>query len=338
MAIIKILVTNEQKMTEQFHRLIIFSLVGTLLLLATFSLMIGSMGWSPPLGALFVKSSYAILKYRSCRITLAIIAGSSLAASGASLQAIFRNPLADPHLFGISGGAALGASIVIAFLSEHSAIMPSAGAIVGGLCAFILVFFYVHTAKNEALTHCLLVGVLINSLAAAMITLLKTTLPIHKTQNLLFWLVGHISVVEPHQLLFIIPLWLLGMTMLWVIKGELEILSFGIDESRLLGINTTKIIKIAIAANCILIGNVVAFAGMIGFLGFVIPHLIRLTVNANLRVMLPIASISGALSLVFFDSLSRSSFILIKSEIPVGALSALFLSPIFFFLLLKKPS
>lgn len=238
----------------------------------------------------------------------------------------------------LAGGAALGASIVIAFLSDHYAVMPSVGAIVGGLLAFLLVFFYLQTSQNGPLGHCLLVGILINSLAAALITLLKTVLPINKTQSLLFWLVGHISVVETSHLLLIIPLWLFGMGSLWLIKGELEILSFGLEESRLLGIDTDKIVKIAIVANCVLIGNVVAFAGMIGFLGLVVPHLIRMLVNANLRIVLPIASIGGALLLVFFDSLSRMSFVLIQTEIPVGAISALLLAPGFFLLLLKDQS
>lgn len=318
------------------HNMVILALVVALIILGIFSLMIGPSGWSPSLWMTPQKTGYAILQYRLCRLALAVIAGSSLAASGASLQAIFRNPLADPHLFGISGGAALGASIVIAFMSEHTSVMPSAGAIVGGLCAFFLVFFYVQNSNNGPLGHCLLVGVLINSLAAALITLLKTTLPASKTQSLLFWLVGHLSVVEPNNFFLIIPLWVGGMISLWVIKGELEILSFGYDETRLLGINASRITKIAIAANCVLIGNVVAFAGMIGFLGLVIPHFIRLLVHANLRVMLPIASICGAICLVFFDGLSRLSFLLIKTEIPVGALSALFLSPVFFLLLLKS--
>lgn len=293
--------------------------------------MIGPLGFSSPFN-----NHTLIVNYRLSRILLAVIAGSSLAASGASLQAIFRNPLADPHLFGISGGAALGAAIVIAFLSDHTFIMPSAGAMGGGLIAFLFVLFFLHKSRIDSLSHCLLVGILINSLAAALITLLKTMLPMHKTQSLLFWLIGHISILDPLHLLFVVPLWLTGMSALWFIKGELEIISFGMEESQLLGINTKKILKIAVIANCILIGNVVAFAGMIGFLGLVVPHLIRLSLATNLRVVLPIASFLGAILLVIFDGLSRLSFTIIKSEIPVGALSALFLGPVFFFLLIKK--
>ncbi|HXW53104.1 MAG TPA: iron chelate uptake ABC transporter family permease subunit, partial [Myxococcota bacterium] len=226
--------------------------------------------------------------------------------------------------------------LVIGFLSEQGVIMPSAGAMVGGLIAFLLVFFYMQTAKGEGLGHCLLVGVLINSIAAALITLFKTILPAHKTQSLLFWLVGNISVVPLHSLMLIIPLWLMGMTILWLIKGELEILSFGVEESRLLGINASRMIKIVIFANCILIGNVVAFAGMIGFLGLVVPHLVRLTVNHNLRIVLPMAAVSGAILLVLFDCVGRLSFFFLKSEIPTGALSALFLSPLLFFLLIER--
>jgi iron complex transport system permease protein len=315
-------------MTQKKYHHLIFVLLLALIVLSLFSVMMGSSG--------FVSQHILVMKYRFFRVLLAIIAGSSLAASGASLQAMFRNPLADPHLFGISGGAALGACVVIASLSGQGTVLPSFGAIIGGSVAFLIIFYYVETAKDGPLGHCLLVGVLLNSLAASLITLLKTMLPMSKTQSLLFWLVGHITMVDSNDFLVIIPLWLIGMTALWLIKGKLEILSFGTDESQALGIDTNKIIKIAIVANCILIGNVVAFAGMIGFLGLVIPHLIRITIDANLRFMLPISALGGALCMVFFDSLSRISFLALQSEIPTGALSALLLSPVFFILLLKS--
>jgi iron complex transport system permease protein len=320
-------------MNKRSYLTLVITLIIALIMLSILSLMIGSSGFSHHLWITTHEGGFHILQYRFCRIMLAIIAGSSLAASGASLQALFRNPLADPHLFGISGGAALGASIAIAFFASD--LMPSTGAIIGGLCAFLLVFFYLQTSQNGPLSHCLLVGILINSLAAALITLIKTMLPAHKTQSLLFWLVGSITVVEPSHFLIIVPLWLIGILSLWFIKGELEILSFGIEETRLLGIDADKIVKIAIVANCILVGNVVAFCGMIGFLGLVAPHFIRMLVDANLRTLLPIASFVGALLLVGFDTLSRLSFFLWQSEVPVGAISALILSPVFFFLLMK---
>lgn len=321
-------------MTQSRHNVVVVVMLLLLLVFIALSLVTGPSGSFRQFFLNLASGSDTILQYRGARVALAIIGGSSLAASGASLQAIFRNPLADPHIFGISGGAALGASIVIAFLSEH-AILPSAGAIVGGLIAFLLLFYYVQQSPSRSLSQCLLVGVLINSLAAALITILKTMLPISKTQSLLFWLVGHITVIDPSSFYVIIPLWVIGMAALFSIRGELEILSFGVDESRLLGINADRIIKIAIAANCILIGNVVAFAGLIGFLGLVVPHLVRMLVTPNLFVVMPIAAICGALLLVLFDTLSRLSFLLLDSELPVGALSALILSPAFFFLLLR---
>jgi iron complex transport system permease protein len=316
-------------MTPKKLNFIIWLLIFVLVALIIVSLCIGPTGWQPTI------NNYVVLKYRWSRILLSIIAGSSLAASGASLQAIFRNALADPYLFGISGGAALGAAIVIGFFAGNTAIMPSAGAIFGALSAFIIIFFYVRTSREPS-TNCLLVGILINSLASSIITVLKTTLPMQKTQSLLFWLVGNINAVESTSYFLIIPLWIFGMSTILLLKGKLEILSFGYDESFLLGIHAERIIKIIIIANCALIGNVVAFAGMIGFLGLVVPHLARLSISADLRFMLPIASIAGAIFLVIFDTLSRLSFAFIHSEIPMGALSALILAPIFFLLLLKS--
>lgn len=284
----------------------------------------------------FFNQSYGaeLLHYRATRALLAIIAGSSLAASGASLQALFRNPLADPHLFGISGGAAVGASLIIAFGSQ-SMLAPSMGAIIGGLVAFIVIFSYLQKTRHSSLGHCLLVGVLINSLAASIITLLKTILPPIKTQSLLYWLIGHISTVPSFHLYFIIPSWLLGLSLLLRFRGELELLSFGSLETNILGINAQRVVKLVILANCLLIGTIVTFAGMIGFLGLVVPHFIRLMVHADQRFVLPLSALGGALLLLLFDTLSRLSFSLWQTEIPVGALSALILSPFFFFLLIK---
>ncbi len=319
-------------MSSLLYKNILMCLALALLALFFLSMLCGPQGFSL---AIF-KNNYLpeLLDYRATRALLAVIAGSSLAASGASLQALFRNPLADPHLFGISGGAAVGACAVIAF-GGHTSFAPSIGAVLGGLLSFVLIFSYLNKIHHSSLSHCLLVGVLINSLAAALITLLKTVLPPIKTQSLLYWLVGHISTVERFHLYFIIPAWLIGLALLIRFRGELELLSFGGIETSILGINTKSVIRVVIFANCLLIGTVVTFAGMIGFLGLVVPHFIRLLIHADQRFVLPTATLVGALLLLFFDILSRLSFMLWQSEIPVGALSALILSPVFFFLLLR---
>ena len=301
---------------RQYAPLLVLGLM--LVTMIFISLAVGPSGWAP------LSLGHHILNYRLSRIMLAIIAGSSLAASGASLQAMFQNPLADPYLFGISGGAAVGAALVISFLDNSLLLLPSTGAVIGSLLAFSLVFYYLNSKEIPPLSECLLIGVLINAVAASIITLLKTTLPPTKTQSLLFWLVGNLGVVERGNWYFIIPLWVFGMALLLMVRNELEILSFGIDESRILGINHKSIIKIAVVANCMLIANVVSFAGMIGFIGLVVPQMVRIY-YFDLRVVLPIASFLGALVLLLFDTMSRLSFFLVKSEIPVGALVALFI-------------
>lgn len=308
--------------TKNRYHLILVVLALILLALALLSLCVGPTGFS--------WGNKGILRFRFSRVLLSIIAGSSLAASGATLQALFKNPLADPHLFGISGGASLGACLTIVFCSGF--ILPSMGAIIGGFLAFLVLFLY---ARNNTLQSCLLIGILINAVSSSLITLLKLALPAHKSQSLLFWLLGYVGTVASRDFLLIIPLWLFGIISLWTIKGQLEILSFGFDEGRLLGLDPIKISRIAIVANCILVGNTVAWCGMIGFLGLLTPHLVRLF-STNLRSVLPFSCFLGAIILLTFDSLSRLSFWFFESEIPVGALCALFLSPIFFFLLLKS--
>lgn len=300
-----------------------------------FSLNIGPNGISF-LVDLIKENNFNIISYRLSRLLLSIIAGSSLAMSGASLQGLFRNPLADPHIFGVSGGASLGASLVIAFGGSSTLFLPKIGAILGGFFSFLIIFYFLKRAKNNEVNQCLLVGILINSMTASVITLLKIILPIEKTQNLLFWLVGNISSIEKADLIFILPIWLLGLTLLWCIKNNLAILAFGEEEATLLGLDFKKMSQTIVIANSLLIGCVVSFAGMIGFVGLVIPHLVRHIFGPSFSRLLPLSMFFGALTMVFFDTLSRLSFWWISSEIPVGALCALFLSPVFVFLLFKS--
>lgn len=309
-------------------------LSATLLVVMGLSLMVGPSGFSNPFVA-GLKFYDPILHLRISRIFLALVAGTSLAASGTSLQALFQNPLADPHLFGISGGAALGACLVIALMPPDYALLPSLGAAIGGLLAFGLIYFIMTRWRSADLGQSILVGVLINAIAGGIITILKTLIPTQKIQSLLFWLVGSLAPLSPADLMIIVPVWILGLTLLLKIRGELEILSFGYEESRLLGVHVASVVKISIIANCLLVGMVVAYAGMIGFVGLVIPHFVRLFIAADVRTLMPISIFMGGICLVFFDTLSKWSFSLVHTEIPVGALTAVILSPIFFVLLIK---
>lgn len=311
----------------------LYALLGAFsLILAVFSFSMGPDGFSLPF--LFNTDGLQIAQLRLNRLILSLVAGSSLAASGCSLQALFRNPLADPHSFGISGGAALGACLVIAFMPISSA-LPSMGAIVGGFIAFVILFFLVIKWNVLDLGQAVLVGVLLNALAAGCITMLKTGLAANKIQSLLFWLIGSIQPIPTSYFFIIIPLWITGLFMLFSLRGELEAMSFGITESRLLGVHPEKVIQKIVFANAILIGNVVSYAGMIGFVGLVIPHFVRLYFHADLRLLLPLSTIFGGICMIFFDGLSRSSFFLFGSELPIGALASVVLSPFFFLLLFK---
>lgn len=322
-------------MPSKEHFLFTLSLMLLLLLgLVIFSLLVGHQGLIWPITNYPKEIVGTIISYRLMRLILAIVAGSSLAISGASLQAIFRNPLADPHLFGISGGAALGACLSIVFIKGSSFLLPNIASIIGGLIAFAIIFSFIKTDGN-AIGQSLLIGVLINSLASSLITLLKTMISAQKSQNIIFWLVGHLDIVDPFHFIFIIFSWWAGSLILIKIRAQLEILSFGLEEATLLGINSSLVIKLCIIANCLLIANVVSFSGMIGFVGLVTPHILRLHGWNDLRTLLPLSFLLGAICLVFFDSLSRLSFYFINTEIPVGALCSLFLSPIFFWLLIR---
>ena len=313
--------------SKKTYKIIIILLAITVFVLSFFSLFIGYDGVN-------ISTDNNIIKLRIIRVILAVIAGSSLAISGASLQGIFNNHLADPHLLGISAAAALGACVNIAFLN-YNFMFNIVFALIGSLIILIIIFYIIHKYNTKIVTQLLIIGFIVNSFCSSIISVLKIALTPQKSQNILFWLTGQINIVSNLHLIISIIVFIIGVCILLKYKSELEIISFGEEEAYLLGINSPYVIKITIFANCLLISNVVIFAGVIGFIGLVIPNLIRLFGYFDLRLLLPLSALSGGLCLMFFDSISRLSFYFFSTEIPTGSLCSLLLSPIFIWLFLR---
>lgn len=266
------------------------------------------------------------------RVLLAALVGAALSLSGTTFQAVLRNPLADPYLLGVSGGAALGA---VAALSSgvNSALLVPAAAFCGALLALFLVYLVAraHSCSSHTL---ILSGVMIGSLAAALLLFLLWRAPVAATRQAVFWLAGNLSLADPGWLAasagWIAP----AFVLLWLLASRLDLLTQGEDTARDLGLNVaaTRLILFVLAGA--LTACAVALAGLIGFVGLVVPHICRMLAGPGHRRLLPLAALFGASFLIVADALARSIYA--PAEIPVGVITALLGAPFFLFLLRRQ--
>jgi iron complex transport system permease protein len=269
------------------------------------------------------------------RVLLAALAGGGLAAAGVAFQGILRNPLADPYIVGISGGAALGGVLALVLGVSASFALPIfafSGAVTSALLLFALARA---RGRTDALTL-LLVGVVFNAFAAAVVTFLKTVVSATKAQEILFWLMGVIGTEPPATLLVLAAYIGVGSFVLLAGSGALNLLSTSDDEAAALGLPVDRARLIIFLGAALLVGSVVAVAGMIGFVGLVVPHVLRRLVGADHRFLMPAAILGGAIFLVLADAVARLAFFFFGTEVPVGVVTAFSGGPFFLALLLRR--
>jgi iron complex transport system permease protein len=282
-------------------------------------------------------SSQILLKIRLPRIILAALVGAALACAGVILQAILRNPLADPYILGISSGAALGvitAMVLGVSISFWAGSTISLFAFSGALGTVWLVWFIGHFASGGgAVTSLLLAGVVINAFFSAIIMFLTSIAKSDQVRTTALWLMGNITDKDTGILvlsgLFIIS----GIIILISIASSLNVLSLGYAEAKALGVNTTKIKFIAFAVSAFITAISVSMTGLIGFVGLIVPHGVRLVCGPDHRQLIPISAFTGAAFLVIADTIARSVFA--GSELPVGVITALIGGPFFLILLAR---
>lgn len=270
-----------------------------------------------------------LLSLRGSRALLALLVGAALAMAGTTLQTVLRNPLADPYIIGVSGGAALGGSLVLAFSGHLGQAGVSSGAILGALMASGFLVWFLERDGAASPHDALLAGVVFNAFAAALITLIKTMLPPERGYALLFWLVGTVGYPDVPALVTVALCVAVAGSTLFALSGRLELLSLGHEEALRLGVCPQRTLRLAYVAASVLVGAVIPLTGMIGFVGLVIPHLLRAWVCSDVRLLLPAAALFGAAVLVVFDAASRGVFVFLGTELPVGALTALIGGPVF---------
>lgn len=290
------------------------------------------------LGNLTQDQMDVFLSIRLPRVLLAGLVGLSLAVSGAVMQGIFRNPLADPSLIGISSGAALAVGLVIVLAIPASGTIGiyvlSVAAFAGSLLTCLLVMHFAKISGSFSAIYILLAGIAINSLAGAGTGLLTYLSNDTQLRTLTFWTMGSLSgALWPSVIVaasIVIP------TTYYLAKKSLQlnVLLLGDSEAQYLGVNCDRLKRNIIICTSLSVGTAVAVSGIIGFVGLVVPHLIRLLIGPDHRIVIPASAVLGAFLLVSADSIART--VLTPSELPVGILTSLIGGPFFLWLLFKQ--
>ena len=266
------------------------------------------------------------------RTAAALTVGGALAAAGACYQAIFRNPLVSPDILGVSAGAGLGAVLGI-FLS-----LPVAGiqllAFLGGMGAAGLVVVIVASMRGrDSVLTLILGGVVIGALAGACTSLLKVLAdPYDQLPAITFWLLGSLAAVNGRDVMSVLPFALLGLAPLVALRWRIGVLSLDDDEAQALGIPVRRTRLLVIGCATLVTSSVVALAGVIGWVGLVIPHIARMLVGPGFVRLLPASALLGAAYLLLADTLART---VTRNEIPLGILTAVVGAPFFLWLLAR---
>ena len=288
-------------------------------------------------GQATVNPDYEIfVQVRLPRIILACIVGAALACSGVVFQALLRNPLADPYILGISSGAGLGA--IIAVLSGFSWTLwgrsPIAVfAFAGALGTVWLVWFIGRLTGKSHVTGLLLAGVVVNAFFSAVIMFLASVAKAGQVYSTIFWLMGNMTEEDFFVLWLAAGCVATGILALFYISPQLNAISFGEDDARSMGVNTTGTQTIAFAVAAAITAVAVSLSGLIGFVGLIVPHGVRLVFGPDHRQLLPLSGIVGAIFLIAADTLAR--IVVAPAQLPVGVVTAIVGGPFFLVLLVK---
>ncbi|MFT6287101.1 MAG: iron complex transport system permease protein [Halieaceae bacterium] len=285
------------------------------------------------------QASVIIGKIRLPRVILAAVVGAVLAMSGAAMQGLFRNPLADPSLIGVTAGASLGASIaIVASGSTLSGLLGvslvSLGAFVGGLLAVIVVFRLATSASGTSVATMLLAGIAITALAGAITNMLEFYADNAMLRRISLWRMGGLDGANYQRVLLACTIGGFVLLALPRYAAALNALLLGESEARYLGVDLHRVKTGLIVIVAIGVGTSVALAGTIGFVGLVVPHIMRMLIGPDHRALLPASALAGALLLVLADTIARVA--LAPTELPVGVVTALVGVPFFISLLRQR--
>jgi len=274
-----------------------------------------------------------VLGVRLPRVVLGLLVGAALATAGAIFQALLRNPLADPYVLGVSGGAALAGIAVLALgglLGVSTSMVPIA-AFGGGILATALLYWVSGGPGRSSSTGLLLTGVVFNAFASAGIVFLASIAGFFDGSRIFLWLIGHLSAVEIDAAGMVAASVTVGLIVACLLSRSLNLIALGDETAAQLGVPVDAHRRLLLLSTSLMVGAAVSVSGLIGFVGLIVPHALRLVIGSDHRLLIPAAALTGAGFLVLSDTLART--VLDGRELPVGAVTALIGGPLFIFLL-----
>jgi iron complex transport system permease protein len=312
------------------RQLLLFLLAPVLLVVCG---LLGPHGFSIPDAS--TPTGRAILDLRLYRIAAGFIVGAALSCSGAVLQALLRNPLAEPYILGVSGGGALGAALVIflGFASAHALALP-AGAFLAALAALFLVYKLASRGGTVSVYGLILSGVVVSSMLSSLLMLLISLSDAEGLHSILWWMLGNLQATSSTMLVACGGCVALALSVVWLLSRELNALTLGQDLAHHLGVRTGWVVPLALGAATLAAASAVALAGLIGFVGLIVPHAVRQVVGADHRRLLPTVTLAGGVFLVVCDTFAR--LVCAPVELPVGVITALTGGPFFLVLLRRR--
>lgn len=264
------------------------------------------------------------------RILLGATVGASLALAGASLQSLLRNPLAEPYLLGVSNGAALGTMLAFVFFSQIEAARPFF-AIGGAGLATLTVYQMAKSRAGMNVERLVLSGVIVTTFLSSLLVLLTTLLDAAKLRSFTFWLLGDLSQATQNGFYLTLIAVIGGVILLTSQARALNLMMIGERDAFDFGVETNRVRLIVFTTASGLVGISVAASGSVGYVGLIVPHLIRLIVGSDNRLVIPFSAIAGACFVVAADTIARTA--IAPRELPVGAITALIGAPLFIYLL-----
>jgi len=271
------------------------------------------------------------------RLIMAVIVGAVLAAVGAALQALVRNPLAEGGILGISGGGALGAIIALVFLTRVGAPETTVVPLVAFGAALLSTVAVYRLAEVEGQLEpftLLLVGVIFNAFWGAAIMVVNSVVNFYYAHTILFWLMGSLEAPTWHEVVLVAVLGLGGFVALMFYARDMNLLSLGDEAAAELGVDVDFLRRLIFVATSVMVGAVVSVSGIIAFVGLIVPHMLRIAFGSDHRLLIPASLIGGAAFMVVADLIARVA--IAPAEIPVGAITALFGGPFFVYMLRRE--
>jgi len=274
-----------------------------------------------------------VLNIRLPRILLGILVGASLSTAGAGFQALLRNPLADPYVLGVSSGAALGA-ILSLIAAPHAPGLIQAAAFAGAIATIAAVYFLGRRGGQLDSGTLLLAGIITASFLSAVIMFLMTTLPGRDVRGMAFWLMGDLSSPSTVDLKWLYFLLVIAVGSIYTTSSDLNLILTGEQEARHLGVNVHRVKLVVYVAASVLTGLAVSVSGAIGYVGLLVPHVIRMLFGTDYRLLIPASALGGAILVVVADTLART--VVAPTELPVGAMTAIAGAPVFIYLMRRR--